>query len=107
MIPRKQKVPFIALTLANDPEHPESWIRDGRLQRWDSKSGTWLEVMALRSDSAVATFRFPEPVLADKFRILSSVAPGPWLKGNIRLTEVAFYTQAPATEAAPSASPNP
>jgi hypothetical protein len=75
------------ITLAEDPAHPESWLRDLRFEAWDPAREEWGFVQELRSDSAIHTHRLAKPVDAARFRLVL-----PWgVCGNIRLTELVLH----------------
>jgi outer membrane protein assembly factor BamB len=75
------------ITLVEDPDHPESWLRDAAFEYWDVARERWVFVQALLSDAAVHTHRFAKPVEAASFRI---VLPK-MLCGNLRLGEVVLH----------------
>lgn len=75
------------ITLAEDPAHPESWLRDLRLEAWDPVQEKWTFVQELRSDSAIHTHRLAKAVEAARFRLVL-----PWgVCGNIRLAELVLH----------------
>jgi hypothetical protein len=76
-----------AVTFAEDPAHPESWLRDLRLEAWDPVGEQWFFVQELRSDQAVHTHRLEKPVEASRFRLVL-----PWgVCGNLRLAEIVLH----------------
>lgn len=76
-----------AVTFAEDPAHPESWLRDLRFEAWDPVKEQWTFVQELRSDAAVHTHRLAKPVEASRFRLVL-----PWgVCGNIRLAEIVLH----------------
>ncbi|MCX4759451.1 hypothetical protein OG562_00270 [Streptomyces sp. NBC_01275] len=77
------------MTFAEDPAHPESWLRDVRLQSWDPTARTWRDGPLLLSDEAVHTHRFPA-VEARRFRFATTGGDG-WPSGNIRLGELVLH----------------
>lgn len=79
-----------AITLVEDPKHPESWVRDARLEAWDPANERWQPVMPLLSDQAVHTHKLPQPVTASRWRIAFT----PLLVGNLRLAEIALHGEA-------------
>lgn len=79
-----------AITLVEDPAHPESWIRDARLEYWDVAKGQWVFAQYLTSDSAVHTHKLVKPIEARKFRLTKPDGAG-WGTGNLRLAEVVFH----------------
>ena len=75
------------ITLAEDPAHPESWLRDVYLEYWDVEKEQWIFAQTLLSDSAVHTHMLREPVEAARFRLVL-----PWgVCGNIRLGEIVLH----------------
>jgi hypothetical protein len=76
-----------AITFAEDPAHPESWLRDLRLEAWDPVREQWFFVQELRSDSAVHSHKLEKPVEASRFRLVL-----PWgVCGNLRLAEIVLH----------------
>ncbi len=75
-----------AITLVEDPAHPESWLRDCALEYWDISAGQWKPAVTMLSDSAVHTHTLPMPVEASRFRL---VLPK-YLVGNIRLAQISL-----------------
>ncbi len=76
-----------AITLVEDPRHPESWLRDAVLEAWDTASEKWIPVQPLLSNAAVHTHRLATPVEASRFRLVM-----PWgLSGNLRLAEIVLH----------------
>ena len=76
-----------AITLVEDPRHPESWLRDTVLEAWDATAEQWLPVQLLLSNAAVHTHKLTTPVEASRFRLVM-----PWgLCGNLRLAEIVFH----------------
>jgi outer membrane protein assembly factor BamB len=75
------------VTLVEDPQHPESWLRDAAIEYWDAARELWVPIQALRSNAAVHTHMFSKPVEAARFRLVL-----PWgVCGNTRLAEIAFH----------------
>jgi outer membrane protein assembly factor BamB len=75
------------VTLVEDPGHPESWLRDGRIDFWDAVRERWVPIQPLLSDAAVHTHMFARPVEAARFRLLL-----PWgVCGNVRLAQIVFH----------------
>src|SRR5262249_34577428 len=68
------------LTLAEDPRHPESWLRDADFEYWDAAREQWVPVQPLRSNAAVHTHLLARPVESARFRILFPK----FLVGNLR-----------------------
>ena len=99
-----------AITLFEDPAHPESWLRDAKLEYWDAAKEEWVFAQDLLSNAAVHTHKLavgaagdrsgrawpapgqaqgPAPTAA-RFRIML-----PWgVVGNLRLGEIVFHGQA-------------
>jgi outer membrane protein assembly factor BamB len=76
-----------AITLVEDPEHPESWLRDTGLEAWDATAEKWVPVQPLLSNAAVHTHKLAAPVEASRFRLVM-----PWgLYGNLRLAEIVLH----------------
>ena len=79
-----------AVTLFEDPAHPESWLRDVRFDYWDAAKEAWAPVQTLLSDAPVHTHKFAKPVEAARFRLYL-----PWgVVGNVRLGEIVFHGEA-------------
>jgi outer membrane protein assembly factor BamB len=75
------------ITIAEDPAHPESWLRDAQFEAWDAAREQWIPVQALLSDSVVHTHRFARPVESARFRLLL-----PWgVVGNLRMSEIVLH----------------
>lgn len=75
------------ITLVEDAAHPESWLRDARLESWDAATEQWRPVQPLLSNAAVHTHRFAQPVEAARFRII----PARMLVGNLRLAQIVLH----------------
>jgi hypothetical protein len=78
------------ITFVEDPQHPESWLRDMRLQSWDAAKEQWRDGPYLLSNSATHTHWFERPVEAARFRLVST-GGGSWPVGNVRLAQIAFH----------------
>ncbi len=78
------------ITMVEDPNHPESWLRDVRLQWWDASAATWKDGAYLLSNQATHTHWFQKPIEAAKFRFVST-GGGSWPVGNLRLGELVFH----------------
>jgi outer membrane protein assembly factor BamB len=75
------------VTLVEDAAHPESWLHDASIDYWDAAKELWMPIQPLRSDSAVHTHMFAQPVRAARFRLVL-----PWgVCGNTRLAEIVFH----------------
>lgn len=80
------------ITFVEDPAHPESWLRDMRLQWWDAAAEAWRDGPYLLSDAAVHSHLFDKPIEAARFRLVST-GGGTWPVGNLRLAELVFHGQ--------------
>ena len=78
------------ITFYEDKDHPESWLRDVRLEWWDPIEEVWQLGPYMLSDAAVHTHMFDVPVSASKFRLVST-GGGSWPVGNIRLSELVLH----------------
>lgn len=78
------------ITFVEDPAHPESWLRDVRLQWWDAAAEEWRDGPRLLSNAAVHSHVLEAPLEAAKFRFVST-GGGSWPAGNIRLGELVFH----------------
>ncbi|HKN51936.1 MAG TPA: hypothetical protein VJX66_05515 [Amycolatopsis sp.] len=78
------------ITFAEDPAHPESWLRDVRIQWWDTENEVWHDGPMLLSNEALHSHVFAQPLEAARFR-LAGTGGGSWPVGNIRLGEVVFH----------------
>jgi hypothetical protein len=76
-----------AITLVEDPAHPESWVRDAELQRWDAVKEEWVTVQPLLSDAATHTHKLAKPVETSQLRIILPFG----LVGNLRLAEIVVH----------------
>lgn len=79
-----------AITMVEDPKHPESWLRDLRLQYWDAEAGAWQDGPYLLSNQPVHTHVFARPIEASRFRFVAAGSPG-WPVGSVRLGELVFH----------------
>jgi len=83
-----------ALTFVEDAAHPESWLRDARLEYWDAAQNKWVFAQYLTSDAAVHCHTLRQPMEASKFRLISPCDGdngGGWPLGNLRFAEVVFH----------------
>jgi hypothetical protein len=78
------------VTFVEDPAHPESWLRDMRLQFWEAATGRWRDGPYLLSNRATHTHWFEKPIEAAKFRFVTT-GGGSWPAGNLRLGELVFH----------------
>jgi len=79
-----------AVTFVEDPSHPESWLRDMRLEWWDAAREVWQPGPYLLADAAIHSHVLEKPIEAAKFRVVSSSAAA-WPVGNLRLGELVFH----------------
>lgn len=79
-----------ALTFVEDLGHPESWLRDMRLEWWDVVKEAWVPGPYLLSNAAIHSHVLDKPIEAAKFRLVSSSAAS-WPVGNIRLGELVLH----------------
>jgi hypothetical protein len=79
-----------AITFVEDPAHPESWLRDAKLEYWDAASEAWKFAQYLTSDAAIHTHRLSQPIEGMKFRLTRPDGAG-WPASNLRLTEIVFH----------------
>ncbi len=82
-----KRVRATGITFVEDPQHPESWLRDAYLETYDAAKDTWLFVQPLLSDDATHTHTFKTPVESTRFRIV--LPPG--VVGNLRLGELVLH----------------
>ena len=78
------------VTIIEDPDHPESWTRDMRIQWWDADAEAWRDGPWLLSNQAQHTHWFDQPLHAAKFRFVSTGGAS-WPVGNIRWGELVFH----------------
>ncbi len=84
---------FNAISLWDDPAHPESWLRDTRLDIRTSPAAPWQPVTRLvsdqpsRSHTVADPARPGQPVTATQLRLV--LPPG--IAGNIRLAAIALH----------------
>lgn len=79
-----------AITFVEDAAHPESWLRDARLEYWDPAGAKWVFAQYLTSDAAVHTHKLMKPVEAARFRLARPGGTG-WPASNLRLAEIVFH----------------
>ncbi len=84
---KQRQVKVEAVTLAEDPRHPESWLRDFAFEAWDEGQQKWVRSMDCLSNSAMHTHRLSAPVTGSRFRLSFSKRHC----GNFRLGEIAFH----------------
>ena len=78
------------ITVAEDAAHPESWLRDIRVQWWDAAKEQWHDGPWLLSNSALHSHLFEQPIEAARIRLVST-GGGTWPIGNLRLGELVFH----------------
>ncbi len=78
------------VTFVEDPAHPESWLRDMRLQYWDPDTEAWRDGPYLLSNAPTHTHWLEKPIDAARFRFVTT-GGGTWPAGNIRLGELVFH----------------
>lgn len=83
------------ITIVENPDHPESWTRDMRLQWWDAGSEVWQDgpYLLYGGDDPTHTHWFNQPVEAARFRFVSTGGAS-WPVGNIRWGELVFHGEA-------------
>ncbi len=76
-----------AVTLVEDQDHPESWLRDVTFESWNPRKEAWEPAGRLLSDQATHTHVLKQPVEAARFRL--SLPRG--FVGNLRLSEILLH----------------
>ncbi|MCY2990343.1 MAG: PQQ-binding-like beta-propeller repeat protein [Planctomycetota bacterium] len=79
-----------AITFVEDAAHPESWLRDARLEYWDPAGAKWVFAQYLTADATVHTHKLVKPVEASRFRLARPGGTG-WPASNLRLAEIVFH----------------
>jgi hypothetical protein len=74
-----------AVTFFENPDQPQSWLRDVALQYWNPEKNFWEHAVTCRADAPVHTHRLAAPVTGGKFRLV--LKPG----SNPRLAEVVLH----------------
>ncbi|GAA3436245.1 hypothetical protein GCM10018954_058540 [Kutzneria kofuensis] len=82
-----KSVTFSKLSLWDDPAHPESWLRDVRLDVRSNAGDPWRPVARLVSDAASRSFQLAGPVAATELRLV--LPPG--IPGNLRVAGIAVH----------------
>jgi len=98
-----QNMSVESITFVEDPDHPESWLRNMVMQVWDAKRLMWVDCPNLLSNSAWHTHTFEKPIVGSIFRFYGDKSlayiPGfertglggtGWPVGSVRLAEVVF-----------------
>ncbi len=78
------------ISFVEDADHPESWLRDAKLEYWNPKEERWIFAQYLVSNSAIHSHKLIKPLLASKFRLTRPDSIG-WPVGNLRFEKIAFY----------------
>ncbi|MDR3634916.1 MAG: hypothetical protein P4L84_14020 [Isosphaeraceae bacterium] len=86
----RTRLRLTGVTMVEDRSHPESWLRDVRLQWWDAAAEQWRDGPYLLSNAVVHTHRIDPPLDAARFR-LTTTGGGTWPAGNVRLGELVFH----------------
>ena len=86
----RTQIRLTGITFVEDARHPESWLRDMRLQAWDATQEQWQDGPYLLSNEPLHTHWFAQPIEAAKFRLVTS-GGGTWPAGNLRLGEIVFH----------------
>ena len=58
----RTQMQVMGVTLVEDAARPESWLRDASIDYWDAAKELWIPIQPLRSDAAVHTHMFAQPV---------------------------------------------
>ncbi|GHI05735.1 hypothetical protein AQI88_10140 [Streptomyces cellostaticus] len=86
----RSRLELTAVTIAEDPAHPASWMRDVLLQWWDTRAGVWRDGPMLLSDRALHSHDIEPPLASSRFRFVTT-GGGTWPQGNLRLGELVFH----------------
>lgn len=95
----RSQVRLRGVTFVEDAQHPESWVRDTRLEWWDAAKEKWQpgpyllfggQAPSDGSGTAQHTHWFDQPLEAAKFRFVSTGGAS-WPVGNLRLGELVFH----------------
>nr|WP_112474849.1 PQQ-binding-like beta-propeller repeat protein [Streptomyces sp. ST1020] len=84
----RYQLKLTGVTFAEDPAHPESWLRDVLIQWWDARDATWRDGPMLLSDQALHSHELE--LYSGRFRLVST-GGGVWPQGNLRLGELVFH----------------
>ena len=76
-----------AVTIVEDPEHPESWLRDVTFEFWNPGREIWQTGGRLLSDQATHTHYLKQPIDAARFRLSLPTA----FVGNLRISEIMLH----------------
>lgn len=89
----RTQVRLSGITMVEDERHPQSWVRDARLQWWNAAAESWNDGPMLLSNQSVHTHWFDKPIEAAKFRLVST-GGGSWPVGNLRWGELVLHGEA-------------
>ena len=84
------RIHLTGVTFVEDAAHPESWLRDMRLQVWDARKQAWRDGPYLLSNAATHTHWLESPIEGTRFRFVTT-GGGSWPAGNVRLGELVFH----------------
>ena len=87
----RRRIRLDAVTIVEDPAHPDSWLRNARLQWWDDENQRWADGPVLRSDQAVHSHRMPTPLESRAFRLIGPGGCGRWPAAAPRFGELVFH----------------
>lgn len=86
----RAQLKLTGVTFVEDPKHPESWLRDVKLQYWDAAKEQWRDGPMFLSNEEVHTHWLEKPIEAARYRLVST-GPRTWPVGNLRLGELVFH----------------
>ncbi|MFK0154939.1 PQQ-binding-like beta-propeller repeat protein [Streptomyces sp. NPDC090493] len=86
----RYQLELTGVTIAEDPAHPESWLRDVLLQWWDARAGAWRDGPMLLSDQALHSHAIEPPLHSGRFRFVTT-GGSTWPAGNLRLGELVLH----------------
>ncbi|MCM8785432.1 MAG: WD40 repeat domain-containing protein [Candidatus Omnitrophica bacterium] len=78
------------ITIFEDPEHPEFWLKDASFEYWNEENNRWVFVDYLVSNTPIHTHLFKKPVISSRFRI---VMPSNFYS-NLKFGEICFHGEA-------------
>ena len=79
------------ITIAEDPAHPESWIRDAYLEAYSPSEDSWRFVQPWHSNAATHTHWLDKPVDTTRLRIVLPYG----VPGNLRMGEIVVHGTLP------------
>jgi len=85
----RTQIRLTGITFVEDAKHPESWVRDVKLQAWNAAKESWFDVQYLVSNEAIHSHQLKQPVESSRFRLVSS--GGTWPVSNLRCAEIVFH----------------